>query len=128
MSDNPNEVARDYEEVMAEESVIMMDTSYGDDVVFCLEADKSEVITISSNDSSLLKSSFNSSNSDVMDITPSITDYDASNMSLTIGEADNRWEDARARSGKRFEKATGLSHIRTGRFELKPVGIYKVLF
>ena len=111
---------------MADESVIIMDTSYGDDVVFCLEADKAEAITISSNDSSLLKSSFNSSSSDVMEITPSITDLDASNMSLTIGEANDRWEDARSRSGKRFEKATGLSHIKTGRFELKPVSTHKI--
>ena len=124
MSDNPSEVAREVSEALADDSMVLTDASFGDDVVFCMEAPNvqaiNEAITISSNDSSfLLGRSVNSSNGDVMDITASITnDVDASNGS---GETEDLWNNAKARSGKRFEKSSGLNYIKSGRFDMKPV-------
>ena len=132
MSDNPREVAREFSEAIADESLMISDVSYGDDVVFCMEAPGvqaiNEAITISSTDSSLLLGrSINSSNSDLMDVTPSITnDIDASNFSMAFGEVkeiDDLWDSAKSRSGKRFEKSTGLNYIKNGRFEMKPVSL-----
>jgi len=128
MSDTNQEVVRDYDGsvVTGDDSFMAIDYSYGDDVVFlCSNAGDASHITISSTEDTT-KSTFLSSDGSpgAYDITDSISnDSDATKFSFSDVEGDTKWSDARARSGKRFEKGLGVNYFKSGRFDMKPVSL-----
>ena len=132
MSDSRREVERDYNNSVGDRSFdISYETSFGDDVVFCVndpivvsstEIVNQEPITISSTETSMVSKDDSQVTEDSMEITDSISEISgATTFGKSFDEADDRWSDARSRSGKRFERGTGLVYIKNGRFELKPV-------
>lgn len=130
MSDSNQEVVRDYNGSISlgDESVVSIaDCSYADDTVFIANSCDQSHITISSTED-ISRSAFSLSENTpgAFDLTDSITNDDATRFDFGAANPDNKWTDARARSGKRFEKILGEGYFRAGRFDIKPVIIKSI--
>ena len=128
MSDSNKEVTRNYDSSInnVDDSVVSLaDYSFADDTVFVTSACDQSHITISSAED-ISRSAFSSSEGTpgAYDLTDSITNSDATQFSFADVDTDTKWMEARARCGKRFEKALGENYFKSGRFEMKPVNIF----